>query len=67
MIAILRGLGAGLLSAIISLIAFLLIGVFLPVWAMTLLYRRHTVQDARPVMGASFTHISRESCPRHFR
>ena len=46
MIAVLRGLGAGLVSAFISLIAFLLIGVFLPVWVMMIVYGRQTVQDA---------------------
>ena len=46
MIAVLRGLGAGLVLAFISLIAFLLIGVFLPVWVMMIVYGRQTVQDA---------------------
>jgi hypothetical protein len=46
MIAVVRGLGAGLVSALISLIVFLLVGVFLPMWAMMLVYGRQDVQDA---------------------
>jgi hypothetical protein len=46
MIAVVRGLGAGLVSAVIALIAFLLLGVFLPMWAMMLVYGRQNVQDA---------------------
>jgi hypothetical protein len=41
-----RGLGAGLVSALIALIAFLLVGVFLPISAMMLVYGRQNVQDA---------------------
>ena len=40
MIAVARGLSAGVMSALISLIAFLLVGVFLPMWAMMLFYGR---------------------------
>lgn len=46
MIAGVRWLSAGLISALISLIAFLLLGVFLPMWAMMLVYGRQNVQDA---------------------
>ena len=46
MIAVLLGLGAGVVSALLSLIAFLLVGVFLPMWAMMLFYGRQNVQDA---------------------
>ena len=46
MTAVLRGFGATLVSAIISTIGFLLVGVFLPIWAMMLIYGRHNVQDA---------------------
>ena len=46
MIPVVRGLGAGVVSALISLIAFLLVGVFLPIWAMILFYGRQSVQDA---------------------
>jgi hypothetical protein len=51
MIAVVRGLSAGLVSALISLIAFLLVGVFLPMWAMMLVYGRHNVEGA-PGHGA---------------
>ena len=44
--AALRALGAALLSAVISIIGFLLFGVFLPTWAMVLIYGRQAVQDA---------------------
>jgi hypothetical protein len=37
-IAVVRGLGASLVSALISLISFVLVGVFLPIWAMMLVY-----------------------------
>ena len=46
MIAVVRGLSAGLMSALISLIAFVVVGVFLPMWAMVLVYGRQNVQDA---------------------
>ena len=46
MIAVVRGLSAGLVSALISLFAFLLLGVFLPMWTMMLVYGRQNVQDA---------------------
>jgi hypothetical protein len=45
MIAVVRGLSAGLVSALISLLGFLLLGVFLPMWAMTLVYSKQNVQD----------------------
>lgn len=44
--AVLRGFGATLVSAVISTIGFLLLGVFLPMWAMMLIYGRQNVQDA---------------------
>jgi Na+-driven multidrug efflux pump len=44
--AVLRGFGATLVSAVISIIGFVLLGGFLPVWAMMLIYGRQNVQDA---------------------
>ena len=44
--ATLRGFSAALVSAVISIIGFLLLGVFLPMWAMMLIYGRQNVQDA---------------------
>jgi hypothetical protein len=44
--AVLRGFGATLVSAVISTIGFMLLGVFLPMWAMMLIYGRQNVQDA---------------------
>jgi hypothetical protein len=46
MIAIVRGLCAGLVSALISLVAFLLVGMFLPMWTMVLVSGRENVQDS---------------------
>ena len=46
MTAILRGFGATLVTAAISTIGFVLLGVFLPVWAMMLIYGQQNVQDA---------------------
>ena len=46
MTAVLRGFGATLVSAVISTIGFVLLGVFLPMWAMMLIYGRQNVQDA---------------------
>ncbi len=43
---VLRGFGATLVSAVISLRGFLLLGVFLPMWAMILIYGRQKVEDA---------------------
>lgn len=42
---VLRGFGATLVSAVISTIRSLLLGVFLPMWAMILTYGRQNVQD----------------------
>jgi hypothetical protein len=46
MTAILRGIGATLVSVVISIGGFLLFGVFLPVWTMMLIHGRQNVQDA---------------------
>ncbi len=46
MIAVVRCLSMSLVLALISLVGFLLLGVFLPMWAMTLVYGRQDVQDA---------------------
>ena len=46
MIALGRGISAGLVSALISLVTFLLLGVFLPIWTMMLVNGRQNVQDA---------------------
>jgi hypothetical protein len=52
--AVLRGFGAILVSAIISTIGFVLLGVFLPVWAMILIYGRQNLQDAPAHGGVIF-------------
>lgn len=41
------GIGAIGVSAAISTIVFLLFGVFLPIWAMTLIHGKQNVEDAR--------------------
>lgn len=43
---VLRSVGAALVSAVISILGFLLFGAFLPMWVMVLLYGRQDVQDA---------------------
>jgi predicted outer membrane lipoprotein len=49
---ILRSGGAALLSAVTSILGFLLVGAFLPMWIMILLYGRRGVQDAPAHGGA---------------
>ena len=44
--AVLRGFGAALTSAVISAIGFVLLGVFVPMGAVMLIYGRQNVQDA---------------------
>lgn len=46
MTPILIGFGAALVSAVISIICFLLLGVFLPMWTMLLIHGRQNVEDA---------------------
>lgn len=43
---ILRGLVAALVSAVISIIGFVLFGALLPIWAMDLVYGTQSVQDS---------------------
>jgi hypothetical protein len=49
---VLRGVAAALLSAVISILGFLLVGVFLPMWTMVSHYGTHDVEDAPAHGGA---------------
>lgn len=46
MFSILRGLIAVFFAGVISFTAFLLVGAFLPMWAMMLVFGKQNVQDA---------------------
>jgi hypothetical protein len=52
--AILRGICAAFLAAVISTVGFLLLGVALPMWSMMLIYGRQAVQDAPAHGGVIF-------------
>jgi predicted outer membrane lipoprotein len=49
---VIRGVGAALVSAVISILGFLLVGAFLPMWTMILLYGRQDVEDSPAHGGA---------------
>jgi len=49
---VLRGVGAALLAAVISMLGFLLVGVFLPMWTMVSHHGTQDVEDAPAHGGA---------------